>query len=242
MRKIIGFVIGACLCFLFFSGNAAADYSNSLNDGKGDVWHWYVTETTWGWSYNNERPNIDITEISTSGSEGNVTVTIKVKGTITDSEKIYYQFDLVDNKGTSSTDDDISSYILYTNQTCTIYKTRETTNTSDIGADLSDNTSHSGGTLTIHFQLTDIGAPGHLTSATKISGCAYDYAETGDTTGEYYYDMVPDVPTGGGGTTGGNETGAGKKEGGKGFIPGFETAVLIGAIGISAVLISKKLR
>lgn len=227
-------MIGVCLCFLFFSGTAAADYSDSLNDGTGDVWHWCVTETTWGWSYNNERPNIDITEISTSGSEGNVTVIIKVKGTITDSEKIYYQFYLVDNKGTSSTDDDISSYILYTNKTCTIYKTREATNTSDIGADLSDNTSHSGGTLTIHFQLTDIGAPGHLTSATKMAGWAYDYAETGDTTGEYYYDLVPDESTGNGTTS------DGKQEKGKGFIPGFEAIIMI--IAISGVILALKRR
>jgi len=233
MRKIIGLIIGMYLCFLFFSGNAAAGYSDSLNDSEGDVWRWYMTETTYGWGYNSERPNIDIKQVSMSGSGGTVTVTMKVKGTITDSEKIMYYLGIVDDKATSSTDDDISYNIWYTNQTCTLYSVGETTY---VFVDLSGNTSHSAGTLTTHFQLTDIGSPGQLKFATDMAGWTHDYAETGDTSGEYYYDMVPDVSTGEG------TTGDGTEERGKKFIPGFEAAVLIGTIGISAVLISKKLR
>lgn len=231
MRKIIGLVIGLCLCFLFFSGNASAGYSDSLNDGEGDVWQWYVTETTWGWSYSNERPNIDIIQVSMSESGSTVTVTMKVKGTITDSEKIMYYLGIVDDKGTTTADDDVSYNILYNNGTCTLYGTGEA---MYIGVDLSGNTSHSGGILTTHFQLTDIGNPGQLRFTTNMAGWAYDYAETGDTTGEYYYDMIPNESTGDG------TTDTGKQEKGKGFIPGFEAAVLIGAIGISIVLLKKK--
>ena len=217
-----------CACAsCFFSGSAAAGYSDSLNDGEGDVWHWYVTETTWGWGYNKERPNIDIKQITMSESGGTVTVTMKVKGTITDSEKIMYQLSIVD-------DQNISYNILYSNETCTLYGVGEAMYI--VGADLSANTSHSGGTLTTRFQLTDIGSPGQLKFATDMAGWTHDYAETGDTSGEYYYDMVPDVSTGEG------TTGDGTEERGKKFIPGFEAAVLIGTIGISAVLISKKLR
>jgi hypothetical protein len=234
MRKIIGLVIGVYLCFLFFSGNAAAGYSDSLNDSEGDVWHYYVTETTWGWSYSNERPNIDIKQVTMSESGGTVTVTMKVKGTITDSEKIIYYLGIVDDKGTPTTDDDTTYNIYYNNGTCWLYGAG---GLMYMGTDLSGNTSHSGGTLTTHFQLTDIGSPGQLGFTTNMAGWTYDYAETGDTTGEYYYDMIPDESTDGG-TTGDGE----KEEKGKGFIPGFETALLIGAIGISAVLISKKLR
>ncbi|MBU4189954.1 MAG: hypothetical protein KJ886_03025 [Candidatus Thermoplasmatota archaeon] len=223
MRKIIGLVIGVCLCFLFFSGNAAAGYDDTINDGTGDVWYWYATENTWGYSYNKERPNIDITQISMSESGGTVTVTMKVKGTITDSENIMYQLSIVDDQNTSYS-------IWYSNETCWLYGVGETMYT---GADLSENTSHSGGTLTIHFQLTDIGNPGQLKFATYMAGCTHDYAETGDTTGEYYYDMVPDVSTG---------EGIDYDYDSKKFIPGFEVAFLIGAIGISAVLLSKKLR
>jgi len=232
MRKIMGLVIGVCLCFLFFSGSAAAGYSDSLNDGEGDVWHWYVTETTWGWGYNKERPNIDIKQITMSESGGTVTVTMKVKGTITDSEKIMYQLSIVD-------DQNISYNILYSNETCTLYGVGEAMYI--VGADLSANTSHSGGTLTTHFQLTDIGSPGQLKFATYMAGTAYEYTVVGDTTAEYYYDMVPDESTGDG-AIGDGAIGNGKQEKGKGFIPGFETALLIGAIGIFAVLISKKLR
>lgn len=227
MKKIIGLVIGVCLCFLFFSGNAAAGYDDSLNDGEGDVWHYYVTETTWGWSYSNERPNVDIKKVSMSESEDTVTVTMQVKGTITNSEKIMYYLGIVDDEGTEYS-------IWYGNETCWLYGVGETMYT---GVDLSDNTSGVGtNTLTTHFQLTDIGSPGQLKFA-DTAGWAYDYAETGDTTGEYYYDMVPDVSTGDGTTGDGTE-----EEGGKGLIPGFETALLIGAIGVSAVLLSRKLR
>jgi len=228
-------VIGMCLCFLFFSGNAAAGYSDTKSDGTGDIWHWHITGTTYAWGYNTERPNIDITQVSMSESGGTVNVTMKVKGTITDSGNIVYWLCIVDDGGTAGTEDDDTNYnILYANGTCTLYGSGEA---AYIYISLSDNTSHSGNTLTTHFQLTDIGNPGQLKFATDTAGWTYDYAETGDTSGEYYYDMVPDVSTGEG-TTGDGE----KEEKGKGFIPGFETALLIGAIGISMVLISKKLR
>ena len=93
MRKIIGLVIGLCLCFLFFSGTAAAevDYGHTYSDGSGDVME--GTEAAYagvvgGHDY------IDITEVKSYKSEDNVILKMTVVGVITDSEDKYYYFSI----------------------------------------------------------------------------------------------------------------------------------------------------
>ena len=212
MRKIIGLVIGVCLCFLFFSGNATAGYNDTVKDGTGDVWHCYWTETTdIQTSYNHERPNIDITQVSMSESGGNVTVTMKVKGTITDSWNIEYCLRIVDDNGTPTINDDSTYYIQYGVATETVFCNLLW---SDKGStllihtsDLSDNTTHSGGTLTTHFQLSDIGNPGQLRFATDEAGAGYasEYVKIEETYQEWYEDSVTDEEAEEGEITGGEE-------------------------------------
>ncbi len=65
--------------------------AETYSDDTGDVAHWEYTGTAWGWEYNlANKPNIDITELSYSTSEGKVTITMKVIGSIESSEFVAY--------------------------------------------------------------------------------------------------------------------------------------------------------
>jgi len=67
----------------------SADKTES--DPTGDVWHWDYTGGVYGWDANvGNRPNIDVTEISYAVSGTQVTLNLKVAGTISSSELIHY--------------------------------------------------------------------------------------------------------------------------------------------------------
>jgi len=65
---------------------AQDEYSDTIIDEEGDVFHWHST----GWDYNVERPNIDIIRAELSESDGIVTISLTVKGEITADENISY--------------------------------------------------------------------------------------------------------------------------------------------------------
>ncbi|MCK4475519.1 MAG: PGF-CTERM sorting domain-containing protein [Methanophagales archaeon] len=172
-------------------GTVGAAYSDTVNDGTGDVMHWHFSKNAWGWSYNNERPNIDITQIKMSDSGGIITLTMKVKGTIIDSERmITYMFFIVDDKGTATIDDDSTYVINYVNGESVLMGGDEE---EYYMLDLSENASHSGDTLTTHFSLSAIGNPGQLKFSEDSAGFTTDHPEAGEEgIGEYYSDVVPD--------------------------------------------------
>ncbi|MCG2826786.1 MAG: hypothetical protein L6265_09370 [Thermoplasmatales archaeon] len=160
---------------------------------------------------------IDITEVKSYQSGDNIILKMIVAGTITDAKYIEYWFTIY-----LTEDGKTLCYVSYHNGKCT-----------GMGGEL--NASGSGtNTLTITIPITALGE--HTTFGINHCTTRDGRAEETD-----YYDTMyvhnfdtmeetTDEDT--------TEGGTGDKE----FIPGFEIAVVIGAIGISAVLISKKLR
>ena len=59
-------------------------------DGTGDLWHWYATETSWGWGEATGHPNIDITDVSYTINGLELTLSMTVSGTIQTAENIIY--------------------------------------------------------------------------------------------------------------------------------------------------------
>ena len=87
-------------------------------------------------------------------------------------------------------------------------------------------------TLTVTVPISHFGEH----TAFDIGWCYAVYSESEETG---YIDMVMPTDAGNGGDDGADGE---DEEEEKGFIPGFEAVMLIGAIGISAVLLSRKLR
>jgi len=85
------------ICILFVSvvvmllSSTSASADKTESDPNGDVAHWQYSTGQWGWNYNVvNKPNIDITELSYSVSGDQLTLTLKVDGTIQSSELNWY--------------------------------------------------------------------------------------------------------------------------------------------------------
>jgi len=85
------------ICILFISvvvmllSSTSASADKTESDPNGDVAHWQYSTGQWGWNYNVvNKPNIDITELSYSVSGDQLTLTLKVDGTIQSSELNWY--------------------------------------------------------------------------------------------------------------------------------------------------------
>jgi hypothetical protein len=87
LRKSSLYLIGIAVLILLCCTAKAA----SITDRTNDVWHWTQSGTTWSWSENvTNKPNIDITEVSTAISGNTLTLTLEVQGTIQSSKNILY--------------------------------------------------------------------------------------------------------------------------------------------------------
>lgn len=63
--------------------------ATAVSDPTGDVVHWSVTGTSWGWEYNvGSKLEIDITEISYTVNGDNLTITLQVADEIQPSNVI----------------------------------------------------------------------------------------------------------------------------------------------------------
>jgi len=95
MKKyIVAFIALSLVLAIPAIANAQGEYSDVITDEEGDVFHWHGT----GWDYNVERPNIDIIRAEISESGGTVTISLTVKGEITDGEDILYYMYLTDGE------------------------------------------------------------------------------------------------------------------------------------------------
>ncbi|MFW6304454.1 MAG: hypothetical protein ACOC1V_01595 [Candidatus Saliniplasma sp.] len=94
MKRILALITA----FIIFSGvtgvvTAQEDpYSDFISDGTGDVEYQYGT----GWMYDVERPDIDIVQAELSESQGDITVSLTVKGTISSHSNLTYSVYLGD--------------------------------------------------------------------------------------------------------------------------------------------------
>ncbi|HEC89847.1 MAG TPA: hypothetical protein ENI44_04625, partial [Thermoplasmatales archaeon] len=174
MKKRNKILIAALSAFIFLGGFASAE---AISDPTGDVAHWRVTATSWGWEYNiGNKPEIDITELSYTLNGDKLTINLKVSGTIQNSELVGYWAYL-------NTSD--ANYWMYWS------------NGSGYGFAMSGN-GYSG-----QFnQTSDIQATGDTISCTftvvgtdysniDLWGYAAEYISPGDTFSEWWGDWIP---------------------------------------------------
>ena len=151
---------------------ASAQYSDSISDSTGDVFHWEWDGTSYRWRENVERPDIDITGASIRESGGYIYASIEVKGTIRATYEIHYNIMLVDEDGESYD-------IWYTDgvgyiQSPYFYGTLE--QVSGVGTS----------TLEVVLSLEDLGYPASLEIASVETHDWLDDVESG----EYYLDTA----------------------------------------------------
>lgn len=208
----------------------------TVSDATGDVAHWKYTGTLWGWDYNvANKPNIDISELSYSSSEGKVTITMKVAGSIESSEFIVYW-------AMMNTSD--STYLVTYNDGEGGGYAMNIGGGGSGQMDFEPVTTASGNTLSCTYNISS-----ESFSGVEFWGYAAEYTTYGDITNEWwgdwapnsnspFYDDQPDSPddddddddeNGNGGST--NTTGTGT--------PGFEIIILLTAI-FAFVLFARK--
>ena len=83
-------IIFVSVAVLLLSSMAVSAETKTETDATGDVFHWQITETGFNWEYSADKPNIDITEMSCDVSDGTITLSLTVAGTIENSELITY--------------------------------------------------------------------------------------------------------------------------------------------------------
>jgi len=230
---------GIVLISLFILlGSCFTAAAMSISDGTGDVWHWYYTGTTGSWGGNvANKPNIDITEISSTVNENKITLSLKVVGTIQTSEKVVYwvYFNTTD----------ASYWMSYTNGSGTGFgmKKGEMNYTSNYSSfyTSTENVTILGNTLSVVLDVLG------ETSQGELWGWAAEYTTYGDVAAEWWGDWAPNsklpfTPPGTGGNTndntsdnnnnGGNTTGK--------STPGFEVIPVLAAVAIAAILLKRR--
>lgn len=254
MKRAIPILVG--LVFIATVGITVSAQSGSVTDPIGDVMHWRHTDTTWGWETNVvNKLNIDITEISYTVSGDRVTLSLKVAGTVTNSDLVSYYAYL-------NTSD--SNYILlWTNGEGSGWamNTEEGSFQMDSDPDITS----TGDTITATYDVV-----GALTTGVNLWGWAAEYTVYGDTMHEWWADWAPneESPYYDQYTDDAGEDDAGADDSGSDDIssddvgddtddstdtgasddlpeeasdtPGFEMIMLIAAIGVALVLLRKK--
>ena len=189
------------------------------SDATGDVWHWRVSETTWSWEHSGGKPNIDITSVSHTITDSEATLTMTVAGTIQDSEKIVYYMHLVG-------DDETTYYqAFYVNGGGGYLLIGAGFEGGALVNPVSSNT------FTATFPIAD-------PSATySVWAYSAEHVETGDESGEAWWDYAPDTHSPWYYISGDGDTGDGGTGGGT---PGFETLAVIAAVGVALIILRRR--
>lgn len=237
-KNSILFFISILVLILSSTILSAAD---SKSDPTGDVAHWSFTAGHWGWSYNvGNKPDIDITELSYTVNGDQLTLTLKVAGTIQNSE--------------------VTGYWAYLNTSDATYWMSWSNNTGgglalslneeSMNYDWEPEITVSGNTLSCTFDVV-----GTDYTNTELWGWAAEYITLGDTTQEWWGDWAPNehAPFYGEDTSGdgddsstddGGANGAGNDSGkttpSDGGTPGFESITVIAAIALSLLVLKKR--
>jgi hypothetical protein len=206
--------------------------AETITDGTGDVYHWTQTGTSWSWKANiGDKPNIDITQIYYTVSENQLTLTMKVVGTIQNSDNIIYWVYY------NSTD--TSYWMSWSNGTGFGYAmiTQQEGETGNF--ELAENVTASGNTLSATFNILGD------TSNVKIWGWAHEYTEMNNVAKEWWGDWAPNTefpyqiePNGGtqNNTDGNNSNDSGTQK----KTPGFELIIVV--CSIAMILLWKRKR
>ena len=200
--------------------------ATSIADGSNDIWHFAQSGTAWSWGGNvGDKPNIDITEVSSSTTGDKVTLMIKVDGTIQASETIFYYVYF------NSTDTQYS--LVWSNGRGYGWAVKEGSYGQGENITVSEDT--------ISAEFTSLGD----TSTVDLWGYAVEYTVLDDqTTHDWWGDWAPNTkftgsmtPNGGNNST--NETNGDNGTNQKPSTPGFEALAVISAVGIIMILIRR---
>ncbi len=176
----------ALALLLVIQGMSSAQYSDEITDPRGDVSHWRVTETGYGWRHNVERSDVDIRETRIREETGEIIVSLQVEGNIRSEENFWYHIYLED-------EEEETYSIHFEAGNCLLYSPYYYSNLiefSGVGTN----------TFQTSFSLEDVGQPSTLSI---VEVYAWEWMET-DETGEYYWDTAgpeADDPTDGNGDT-----------------------------------------
>ena len=218
----------------------SADKTES--DPTGDVAHWEYTTGQWGWNYNiGNKPNIDITEISYFVSGDQLTLTLKVDGTIQSSELNWYWAFL------NTSDANYWMSWMEGEGGGMAMNIEE----GSMQWDLEPEIAVSGNTLSCTFDVV-----GSDYSNAELWGYSTEYVEAGDTTSEWWGDWAPETHSpfwgeGGDDDDGGdgddndggdgddNDGGSSGSSGSSGT-PGLEAIAVLAAVGISLIILRRR--
>ena len=206
----------------------SADETKS--DPTGDVWHWAYAGGMYSWDANvGNRPNIDVTEISYAVSGTQVTLTLKVAGTIANSELIHYYVYL-------NTSD--STYMLsWGNGEGFGFGMSSEEGSQQM--DFEPEITASGNTISATFDVV-----GTFSTGVEVYGFAQEFTTVGDMTTEFWQDWVPneDDPFGGqdSGDSGDSDDSGDSNPPPPTGTPGFETIAVIGAIAVALIILRKR--
>ncbi|MBU0496848.1 MAG: hypothetical protein KKC68_05470 [Candidatus Thermoplasmatota archaeon] len=231
MNKRNGIILLVVIASLIFSCSIAA--AETLSDPTGDVYRWTNTASGWSWQYNvGDKPDIDITQLSAEVTGSTLTLTLKVDGTIQNSENIVYWAYY------NSTD--TTYWMSWANSEGMGFATQ----TSETGGNFgTGNVSASGDTITCTFDI--IGDD----TAVNFYAYASEFTEMNDISNEWWGDWAPNdqspyTPDTSGDDTGGDTSGGTDDNSSGGTpppkTPGFEAVLLIGALAIAMILLRKR--
>ena len=168
-------IIGLCVLML----SSLTVSAETVTDGTGDIYHWYwnADSGTFGWQVStDEKPNIDITELSYTIGGETATFVMKVAGNIEDTQYISYW--------TTYTSDEVTYFYTYTNGEVLGMASNSETTLFDTEAEVTVSVD----TLTIEFDSVGEG----ITNL-EFHGYAHIWTETGGESGESWWDYAPDT-------------------------------------------------
>ncbi|MBS3748973.1 MAG: hypothetical protein KGY67_04660 [Candidatus Thermoplasmatota archaeon] len=170
-----GLFIAGFFALILLSVSISAE---KVVDESGDIYHWHMTEGSYGWDTAvDNKPNIDILELSYTTGSDQVTVSLRVAGSISNSELITYWAYL-------NTSD--SNYFLSWNNgegTGWATSTQEGSYTMDFEPTITANLN----TITATFDSV-----GSFETGIELWGWAAEYTQHNDMSSEWWGDWAPE--------------------------------------------------
>ena len=225
-RTIAILIVITLLATLGITANA-----ESISDPTGDVWNFDWSSGLYNFEHVS-KPNVDITEVSYTVSGEQITIALKVDGTVSNSELCHYY-----------------AYVNTSDSTYWIswmdgQGAGMAINADAMQMDIEPEITSSGNTVTAVFNVV-----GTFSSGIEIWGWAAEYSIEGDITSEYWQDWAPNDndPYFGQSsgdddddTTSGDDDDDDTTPPTPPTTPGFEILTLIAAIGIALIALRKR--
>lgn len=186
MKKYIVILLAISL-LLVTTSLASGQYNDSFTDSTGDVWYYQYTETKFQWKEGVERPDIDITRVEVSESGNTITVSLRVKGTISNRNEVVYEISLED-------ENEDTYQVLFTGGQCYLEGPNSYMMLEASGVGTS--------TLETSVSLSEINNPSSLD---VVEAYSWDWIDA-EGEGEYYYDVAGPEATSPTGSSNGDDS------------------------------------